>query len=284
MAMTFEEIYDALIILEEEIEDCYMKIVELETQGMNEVEYEYYYQLIHQDVKKELDYYKIIESLGYHNIFEKRVEKELLDTNEFIISLGRHSKAIYYRLKYFMEATSFDANFEYLTTLRTDCNKIMIAMLDVMINNPSFKDIKDELIWFKYNLFYMHLYTERDYLEGKGIGTALDIDSYRTQDYPIFPYLDKAILVLPSIDALDYIIANAVEGFRENKTIFANVTLKLLLIICSMTLCTEENIRSVFFTINDILENPEYSDELRALLQEMINILQKIKSHISYKR
>lgn len=281
--MKFAEIYDKLIILEEEIENCYIKLVESELDN-NDVDYEYYFQILSDDVNAELYYYKIICNLDYADILNKKIKEELKDTNEFIISLGRHSKAMYYRLKYFIEAASFDDNLDYITTLRSDRTKIMLAMLNKMLENEFFSPIFEELVWFKYNLLYMHPYPESDFLFSKEINTSLDTDCYRTQDFPSSTYLDKAELVLPSIDALDYIIASADSGFTSDDNIFANITLRLLTVISSMTLCTEENIRSVLFTINDILENPEYSFDLKNLLQEMINILQSIKSNISYKR
>lgn len=281
--MKFEEIYDKLIILEEEIESCYIKLEEIEFYGTDINDYEYYFRLIRDDCKKEIDYIKQIDGLGYRELLESKLSEELVDSKEFMISLGRHKNAIYYRLKYCLEGMSFDDNLEYITVLKTDRNKIMLAMLAEMLKNDMFSAIKEDLISFKYNLYFMNPGSESDFLLDMENDTVLNSDSYRTNDFPSTSYLDQAILVLPSVDAINYIISVDAE-FMQNENIFVKVTLKILMIISSMTLCTEENIHSVLFTINDILENLKYSADLKALLQEMLNILYNIKSRITYKR
>lgn len=282
--MNFDEIYEKLIILEEEIANCYIALAEIEMGINEEADYDYYFKLLCDDLNKEKDYFNKISLGGYLSIFRDRVNHELIGVKEFDITLGRHTKGIFFRLKYILEYSSGGEILEYASILRSDANKIRIMMLDNLKDNPKYESIKNDLIASEYNMYFLNIDNEYDYVNDLEKDLVLRAGSSRTSDFLGYKYIDRGILLFEAETALTYIMTYGTQDFKENSNLFTSIVLKILIILSNLTLCEEDNLGSIYEEIVGILEDSSSNEQLKEVLEDALNILNELQNEIRYER
>ena len=98
--MSFDELFERLIIIEEQITNCYIELSEIEMGIATDPDYEYYFKLLWDSLKEEKEIINKISLQSDLKTLYNKVCSELKGIKEFDITLGRHTKCIYFRIKY----------------------------------------------------------------------------------------------------------------------------------------------------------------------------------------
>lgn len=282
--MSVKELIKQLLLIEERISKYYIALAEIVMGVSCNPDYEYYFKMLCDAIEEEkniLNQISMQDGLGRLN---QLVSEELRGVKEFDITLGRHTKEVYFRLKYILEYISGDEVLEYVNVLRYDANKVKLMMLGYLKTNPEYESIMNELIASEYNMYFLNPDSEADFTNCLEKDMILKADSCRTEDFPGSKYIDRGVLLYESSEALNYIISNSIEDFKDNKNLFTSIVLKLLTIFANMILCEEENLGEMNEEIAGLLESSSYSPELKELIECMIEVLNELKSEIRYER
>lgn len=282
--MTFEELFEELMVLEEQIEGAYISMANIEAGEGIQDDYEYWMQLLYQSIMEEKSLVQSIVTSGYLENLEKIVKANTENSEEFNITLGSHSMAIYYRLKYLLEVLAGDEVLDYVCALRYDRNKIALSILDELLQNPEYNHIKANLIMFKYNTYYLNMENESNFINEIGLDMILSSNKYRTSANPATKYIDQGVLLYPSVEGMDYIISVSGNDFKSNNLELTTVIIKLLNIIASVILCEEENVHGIYRDLMSIIECDDYNMDLRNIVIELFEILKNIQKEISWSR
>ncbi len=269
--------------IEEQIEEVYLKLSELETRDLQLTnDYEYYFQELINLMGREK---QILVNMGseYSNSeIKKVVLKNKYSKKELLISLGYLTDAYNYRILHMLDDMSGDDYLDYASVLRTDISNIILKFLDYLINNPYYKDIKQSLVLYKYNLIFMNAQVEDDFIMGNlNSSLSLKTDSYRTGDLPAYSYIDKSILVLESIDDM-YSITE--ENELGSSDAVARVLIYIINIFARLTLCEVDTLSLIYDDVMSIMESDMTSIEVKKLFSDMSLVLENIKNQIAWAR
>lgn len=280
---SFQDLFSELIIIEEEIELCYIELSKLENKNyLNTDEFHYYNYLLHQDIEKEKILISKMAFNGYTTRLWKHILVALKDEEEHTITIATHPKSIYFRLKNLLEILCGDDILYYVQTLKYDQYQIMMKFLSNMINNPNFSHIKSLLIDYKYNLIYLNCEVEDDYLNEKLDSEGrLNTRNYRTDIFRSYSYIDKAILVYDSKENIEYLL-NHSKSLDDIEIHYGMIVIKIMQILSSLMLCEEDMLHYVRFL--DLLRDDDIPQELKNIIEEMIQLLMTIKEEISWSR
>jgi len=282
--MTFEELFEELMVLEEQIEGAYISMAHIEAGISEDNDYVYWMQLLYRSVNEEKSLIQAIVTSGYLQNLEKTVKVNTENSDEFNITLGSHSMAIYYRLKYLLEILAGDDTLDYVYALRYDRNKIVLSMLDELMKNPEYDHIKTNLIMFKYNIYYLNMENENNFINEIGQDMILSSNKYRTSANPATKYIDQGVLLYPSVEGMDYVISVSGTDFKGNNLELTTVIIKLLNIIASVILCEEENVHGIYRDLMNIVEFDDYNMDLKNIVVELFEILKNIQREIAWSR
>ncbi len=283
--MSLNELIKRLLLIEERISKYYITLAEIEMGISSDPDYEYYFKMLCDTIEEEKNILNEIsmQDNGIRRLNEL-VNGNLRGVKELDITLGRHAKEVYFRLKYMLEYISGDEVLEYVSVLRYDTNKVKLILLGHLRNNPEYESIIDELIASEYNMYFLNPDNEADFTSRLEKDMVLKADSSRTEDFPGSKYIDRGVLLYESSEALNYIVINSVEDIRDDRNLFVSIILKLLTIFANMILCEEDNLGEINEEITGILKSSIYSSELKELIRGIIEILDQIKKEISYER
>lgn len=271
--------------IEDKVEQYYIRLAQLEIEGdVNSQEYNYYLKLIIDLTNEEK---KLLASLDSETIIKmrKKVNNDNFNkNNDKPIALGFLTNAYYFRIANMLDLQLGDDLFDYANTLRYDINQVLFTFLDYMINNEYYEDIREDLVFYKYNQIFLNPNSEYDFLILNDVNTVnLETKSYRTSDLPSYVFVDKAILVLESLDFNAY-ITNAQEDFRNMKNSYVSMVISIINVLSRLMLCEEDIINLVYSDVEYILDSTEVFDSIKEIFSEMYDILQINKNRISWAR
>ena len=266
--------------LEIKIEEIYLCLAELEERGFQGgLDYQYYFKELIDNINKEK---KLLVDLGTNyrlSDVKKMVMRNKVSSKELPISLGYLTDAYNYRILNMLEALDGDDYLDYVGVLKTDISNIILKFLEHLINNPYYEDLKADLVLFKYNLIFMNVDLENDFIMNNlGASLSLKANNYRTLDLPAYKYIDRSILVLESTDYFTRIIE---ENEDINKS---RVLIYIINVLARLILCEEDTLALIYSDLTNILEDDEINEDIKKLFQEMSTILENIKSEIVWAR
>lgn len=281
--MDFNDLFEEVIFIEEEIEGCYISMAQAEQTSDKEA-YFAYFENLKESLNKEK---KLISDLiiqGYYKKLVKIIKENTKNNPKINIILGKNTNAFYYRLKYIVETLSGDDILDYINTLRYDRNKIMIRIIDNLLDNPDYEIIREDLILYKHDLNFLNMYNEDDFIKGSTTDLALGSRNFRTSALPCSTYIDQAILLSPSKTAINHLESLEKDNIREDSNAFFLIVLRILNIIGSITLCEEEYANEIYENLKDMITDEDYNEEVKDVIKDMIKILESIREDISWGR
>ena len=157
-------------------------------------------------------------------------------------------------------------------------------MLDNLKDNPKYESIKNDLIASEYNMYFLNIDNEYDYVNDLEKDLVLRAGSSRTSDFLGYKYIDRGILLFEAETALTYIMTYGTQDFKENSNLFTSIVLKILIILSNLTLCEEDNLGSIYEEIVGILEDSSSNEQLKEVLEDALNILNELHNEIRYER
>jgi len=277
------DILKQLVKVEEKIETYYIHLAQLEFQGMKEsVEYQDYVKLINDLINQEKS---LFASLSHEDILSLRKYFQTRCSQiDSPIIIGCLVNSYYFRILQLLNACLGDDSFEYASVLRYDLNQIIFAFLEFLIGNDYYSDIRKDLIFYKYNLIFMNYRSEDDFFVANDISTvSLESKGYRTDDFPASLFVDKAVLVLESTDYISSIMGLG-EDFKDNEATYTKGVVSLLEVIARLMLCEKDTLPLIYDDLMALLEDEVLPLSVKALVQEMLEILNQLKTKFQWAR
>lgn len=271
--------------IEARIEECYIKLAELEIDGkFDSLEYQEYFSLIVELTNKEKDILKNLHGKDLEDLKKFVKKKNPLRKSSTPIMLGHLVQVYYFRILDMLDSISDDDYLDYASTLYYDINQLLFAFLNVLISNDYYSSIREDLIYYKYHLIFVHSDSESDFLLNRYDDTIrLKSNNFRTNEMPAYPYVDKAILVFEGADYIERIMETP-ENFQYHSNYYSNAVIDIINILARLTLCDSDTLPYLEQDFNGLLEEDLISLELKNLIHEMLTILEQLKSKIGWAR
>lgn len=272
-----------IMSIEEKIEMGYIALARLEISGLNTgFEYEETIKTIRNLINEEK---RLLASLSTEDTFKLRKQVlKFCDKLEFSICLGHMTNASYYRLLKILNIMLGSEHFDYAAYLRYDLNQIIFSFLTYLINNETYEEIRNDLIFYKYNLIFMNHLSEEDFLETRNIETiSIESKSRKTDYNPDLIFVDKSMLVLEGREHADT-IGEYGESFKDNDNQFSLVVISIIELIARLVLSEGEVLHYLQQDFDFLLKDESVSLEVKNIIQEMISVLEMLKSNINIAR
>ena len=267
-----------ILRLENDIESLYIQLVMLDINGKKDsIQYQIILAQINQLTKREESL--LIDIQPFYQAIKKEISK--YNVKAFPINLGFNNYAYLLRLNYLLDSISGDSGVEYAIALYYDINKIILKLLEYLIDNPYYEELRQDLIYFKYDIIFLDYNMEIDFLlENDNSLIALNSSDLR-RDTMCAKYIDKGILVSDILENLKQIelIANM---DKNNK--LSIIVIKFLQIVARVSLCNEELLPYVMDDINLLLENEELDESVKEIIMQILEIFKQIKDSFYFSR
>ncbi len=271
--------------LEEQIEAYYINLAELENMGYSDsIDYNYNLRTLKDLIEKEKEMIIFLNNKFSNAIIKKEINKTKQAEKPMPISLGHLTQCYHFRLLNILEDINKDDLIYYASVLKSDINKILIAFANNLIGNAAYKNIEEELIFFKYNLIYMDYTLEDKFLKQiPNSEIALEVNNYRTDDMPSYTYVDKTILVLESYDYINYL-----QSIPNDRDLSLNkesmIIISIIELLARFILCNQETLNLIYPEFKALLESELTSEFVISSINDMQNILRELKEHIGWTR
>lgn len=223
------------------------------------------------------------ETLGLLPEIKQLIDKDLINRKKQSIIL-KHSKAHIFRLQSMIESMSSSDVLKYVYALKYDISSIILAMIEELLPDAYYDDIKEDLISLKYSLIFLHIDIEQEFLDQKLDSSKIKITSYNYRNFsnPGYRYIDEGILVSESNPYLIYL--ENVQDFLGSNIRRSIVITSILNILARLVLCDENTVSEIYEDLMNILESEQFSPELQAEIKNMLNILEKIQNRLTVTR
>lgn len=280
---TAEEYYESLLIISKSITSYYYQLEELEHQSMQEtLEYQTIFSTLYDEITKEDSILKEIANFGHLPRVKELLDKDLVNKHEPPIIL-RHGYANLFRLNSLIESMYNDEVLKYVYALKYDIGYLLLAMIEELICDEYYNDIKQDLISFKYSIIYCHVDLENDFLEHNLNTENIKLTAYKQRPFlPGYRYIDKAILVEETNRPFIYL--ENISEFSYSSIKKFNVIISILKILARLILCDEFVMNELYKELINLLEDDAYPTELKEEIQNMFNLLSVIQAKLGIQR
>jgi len=268
-----------LIIIEEKLEECFIELANLEANGKKDsLEYLEYFNLTNEYVEEEK---RVLDFLTPEEI--KNIRKQILkhcNKKECSLALGHLVDACYIRLLNIFNALLGSEAFDYEAYLRYDLNQIIFSFLEYLINNEYYEEIKNDLIYYKYNLIFLNYLSENDFLKTSDISTiSIESKSFKTDDNYDLIFVDKTKLILEGKEHISALY-NLSDDFKENSNEYALAVISIIELLARLILSENDILHYIQQDFDMLLEDDSLSIEIKNLIQDMLIILEQLKNKI----
>lgn len=272
-----------LMALEEQIENSFITLANLEVSGKREtLDYEEQFCFLNSLVDKEKE---LLKELTYEEVVSLR--RQVLNNcnkKESSLALGHLTNASYFRVLHNLNFLLGSESFEYEAYLRYDLNQIILAFLENLIANEYYEDIKNDLIFYKYNLIFMNLLSEYDFLKTEDIsGISIESKNFKTDENLDLEFVDKSLLILEGREYIDS-LRKLSDNFKDNNNDYALAIIAIIEVLARLILCDNDILNYLQQDFNLLLEDENISLEVKNIVQEMLIILEQLKNRISLAR
>ena len=271
--------------IEARVEECYIKLAELEIDGkFDSLEYNEYFGLIDQLTNKEKEVLENLHGKDLEDLKKFVKRKNPFKQSSTPIMLGHLSQVYYFRILHMLDSISGDDYLDYASTLYYDINQLLFAFLNVLISNDYYSSIREDFIYYKYHLIFVQTDSEADFILNRYDDTIrFKANNYRTNDMPAYPYIDKAVLAFEGVNCIERIMETP-ENFQFSSNYYSTAVIDIINALARLTLCDSDTLPYLEQDFNGLLEEDLISLELKNLIHEMLTILEQLKSKIGWAR
>ena len=271
--------------IEEKVEECYIRLAELEIDGkLDSLEYNECFGIIVQLTNKEKEVLKNLHGKDLEDLKKFVKRKNPFKPSSTPIMLGHLSQVYYLRILDMLDSISGDDYLDYAGILYYDINQLLIAFLNILISNDYYSSIREDLIYYKYHLIFVQADSESDFIMNRYDDTIrFKANNYRTSDMPAYPYIDKAVLAFEGEEYIQKIM-EIPENFLFSSNYYSNAVIDIINVLARLTLCDRDTLSYLEEGFNGLLEEDVISQELKNLIYELLAILDSLKSKIGWAR
>lgn len=264
------------------IAQYYKNLANLEIAGLNtSLEYEYYFQQLSRELKTESLYFQKI-------IDENQAElQEEIDKDSEVLQYpyipAKKTFSLGLRLKNTFDGILGDEVLEYAGVLQTDIYQIVLQIIESLLQYPKYQAIQEGLIWYKFKIIHSNYNIENDFISKGFQSTVLMANQFRTNSFPGTFFLDKALLVYDIEKDLSFLYEISGDSIDDTNQ-FLLVVIHLLNIFARFMLIDEKLIKDVYYQLQAILESDVIPQNLKEIMYDMLDILDRIKNKISWSK
>ncbi len=273
------KILDELLHVEEILEDLYLMLVRLEIAG--QYGREDYYQTVQEilELTKKEGLLLMQPNVCYVDL--KREVQNLITASFLPIHLGFHTKTPIIRLNKTLDGICGDAGMEYADALSYDIDQILLKFLNYMIDNPYYHDIREDLIYFKYDIIYLDYHVENDFLLHQNTQKVSLNSRTLKENLPSSKYIDQAILV----GGIEESVKRILSTFDLQSSHFHTfIAIQMMEIFARMALCSEDELALVMDDVNYLMESREVDFKVKETFLEMTDIFKQIQGGFYFSR
>ncbi len=274
-----EELFNKLCLVEEKIEENYLFLVETEFNHRND-DYGYYLKNLKELLLLEEELIQMIINRGYINELQEKISsvKQFASTN---FALGHITNSYFFRLINLVDRINMDLGTEYVFALKYDINKIILRILEELIDNPAYEDIREDLIYYKFNLIYLNYDSESDFVYGEtNKQVELKSDDYRKQNFSSSMYLDLGFLVLFSKQDLDQLYVSSIDNKHDQVKVISYI----LDFLARLTLCRDDALAFVIDDVQNLMISDELDLEVKEIVISLLQVFEEIKDSLVWKK
>ena len=270
-----KELLGRICSIEEMIEENYLKIFDAEVK-QDLSSYDYYFQNLQNLLVMEENLICSISSYGYIPILKELI-KEVKSVEANYFALGHLTNSYFLRLIDITDRYEQDYGLEYIYCLKYDMNKIILCILNGLIDHPYFEDIREDLILYKYNLIFLNRDSEADFIYGQeDKSVELKSKEYRSIDFPSSTYLDLGFLVFFSEQNINRIYGSSIENSWDKMKIVSYV----LDILARLTLCSIDNLELIYGEVDALMHSEVINEEVKELFLNLLRIYESVKDNL----
>ena len=274
-----EELLGRICSLEEMIEETYLKIVDAEMK-QDSFRYEHSFKRLYDFLVLEEQLIELVFKNGFIPALKQKVSQvNTLEPHHF--ALGHITNSYFLRLIDITDRYGQDEGLEYIFTLKYDVNQITLRILEELIHNSAYQDIQEDLIRYKYNIFYLNRDNETDFVYGeKDKKVELRSKEYRNLNLPSYSYLDLGVLVFFSEQDIDIVYGSSIENNQDKIKVISYI----IDFLARLTLCSEENLDFVFSDVLSLMNSEIVDIEVKELFLDILQIYEKVKDNLVWSK
>lgn len=265
------EIFRELMILEKQILDYYMKLALIHQNGKKEsLEYQNIFDLLLCAIDKENDFYSTlsIEDMLFLSYFIKGKRKFNGESSDWCY------QRIFAKINHMLNNESY----VYESFLRYDIHQIVFAFIEKLTKNPTYSDISPNLIQYQYQLIFINLFSEEDFIQKKE-EMSFKSKSYVDTHFFASEFVDKTVLVLESTNFIT-ILLSLTEDFRSYPVSIINGVVSLMEVLARLVIADDNILPLIEDNLMDILKDDKAAGSVKELIQEMLNLLMEFQEDI----
>ena len=177
-----------------------------------------------------------------------------------------------------------DDYIDYALTLKSDINQLLLSFLNILTESYDYISIREDLIYYKYQLLFVDILLEDNFImDSFSSKILLKTNNYRTNDMPASYIIDLALLVLEGNNYIQKVI-ELPDNFQFSPNLYSSAVIDIINVLARLVMCDEHTLYLLENDFNGLLEENIVLDDVKVLIQEMINILQKLNPGIDWAR
>ena len=271
------DILTDLIVLEKVIEEHFLYLVYLErNHENNSFEYVSMIEKIRSLLKQEQH---LLEQASDYLVLRDFLQPYLAKPLR-LINLSYNNHTFLYRLNYLLESFCCDEGVEYASFLTYDIHKIILKFLEQLINNPYYRDVRDDLIRYKYDIIFLDYHIESDYMSQDKISEELNSE-FLKKDLISSKYIDQ-VLLIDQIREEMVCLKNITDINNSKDHVF--VIILAIAVLARLALCDEKMLAFIIDDFNNMLVCDELDIEVKDIVLEMIDLFKQIRNCFYFSR
>jgi len=273
----FKDLYDDLIIVEEEIEQYFLSLANLELIH-DSFNYNCTLEALNSAFIKENSLLSEIVSLGYLDTLMTELKEKIKDSSYIRIML-KHKFSLYYRLKERLELFIGGEVFELIYALKANYSRMALGLIANLIDKVD-ENIKEYLLFYKYSLIYLNLDCENDLINGENNYNQVKLIGFSAKN-DFADYLDEGVLLSPSKDNILYLESLVV--FADDEINTGDALVAIIWVLAALSVSSKDDFR-LFNRFQELLDPNSNSEKIIELINLSLIALEQLKNNTTISR
>mgnify|MGYP001133480858 CR=1 FL=1 len=273
----FKDLYDDLIIVEEEIEQYFLSLANLELIH-DSFNYNCTLEALNSAFIKENSLLSEIVSLGYLDTLMTELKEKIKDSSYIRIML-KHKFSLYYRLKERLELFIGGEVFELIYALKANYSRMALGLIANLIDKVD-ENTKEYLLFYKYSLIYLNLDCENDLINGENNYNQVKLIGFSAKN-DFADYLDEGVLLSPSKDNILYLESLVV--FADDEINTGDALVAIIWVLAALSVSSKDDFR-LFNRFQELLDPNSNSEKIIELINLSLIALEQLKNNTTISR
>lgn len=275
-----KQLINELLVLEAKIINYYFELANIEIKGLDKGEYNEFFCLLLDVLKEEEILVDILAEFSYKDIVNYL---NLDNVCNLPINLGFNRDAVKIRLKNILDVTFSDEVMQYACSLKYDMDKLALKMLDYLINNDAFMDIREELIYYKYDIIATNYDIQEDFLAHLKTDEGKLYNHLFIKEFPSLKFVENAVLITPCQESINF-LSKSYNEKTFNRLDYFLITRNIINILVIMGVSREGILDKALQDFNNLLIDENLDEKIKEYILDLIEIFRKLENSFYFAR